>query len=105
MMCSSFKKMMLAVCMLLVSLSSFSMEMSMSGVEVAPTSFNQKMALQVVNDSQVYLQLGEASDFLKEEIAILQSQNHEMSSEDALDLLLTLSENMLINKSNTAINK
>lgn len=59
------------------------------------TSNRKAVAKQIQNDVQDYNQTGEASVFLAEKIAMVQSENSEMSEQDSVDVLLLASDLLL----------
>lgn len=55
----------------------------------------QKEAAQVINDSQELIQSGKMSAFLNQKIKDIQSQDSSVSDQDALDALISVSEQIL----------
>ena len=57
-----------------------------------------KEAMVILNDSQAFIQSGKLSAFLAQEIKNAQSQDSDLSEEDALDLLISKSKLILKKK-------
>lgn len=67
---------------------------TIAGAQLSTSSLD-KVAVQILNDSQEFIQLGTLTPFLNQKIKGIQSLDLLLSDEDALSVLIDLSEQVL----------
>lgn len=92
-------KKIIAIVTLLISLSAFPSAITgwtlyLSMTTTYPNAFD-KEAAQIINDSQELMQTGNITAFLLEKIRIVQAKDSSLSDSEALDILLSVSSEVL----------
>ena len=67
-------------------------------MEETPESLVEMEAKQMINDAKTYLSSGHLTDFLTLKVKRLKKQDEEISTREALEILLDFSENLLDSK-------
>jgi hypothetical protein len=97
-------KKLIAIATLVLSVNAFSASFvgttllptqSLALLSVSTSGNVQKEAAQVINDSQELIQSGKMTAFLGQKIKDIQGQDSTVSDSEALDALLSVSENIL----------